>query len=200
MSEFSVYFQIGLKHVLDIRGYDHILFLIALVVPFALKDWRRILLLVTIFTAGHTLALILSVFSIVTIKAQLVEFLIPLTILITSLFNLFSADKPSKNNSTNVMGTVTLFFGIIHGLGFASYFKPLLSGSPADKFAPMFDFALGIETAQIIVVIMILLISYVLHFFRVPRRDFVLVISAFVIGVILSAIVQNEIWKTSLWQ
>ena len=200
MSEFWVYFQIGLRHVLDLRGYDHILFLIASVVPYTFKDWRKILLLVTIFTVGHTLALILSVFSIVTIKVRLVEFLIPLTILITALYNLFSASNNSKKENINVMASVTIFFGVIHGLGFAAYFKPLLSGSPSDKFGPLFEFALGIEAAQIVVVIMALLLAYILHFFRISRRDYILVISAFVIGVIISAIVQNEIWKSSLWE
>lgn len=88
MSDFWIYFKIGLEHVLDIHGYDHVLFLIALTVPYAFKDWKRIILLVTTFTIGHTLALILSVFNIVTVKANLVEFLIPITILITA-FSIF---------------------------------------------------------------------------------------------------------------
>ena len=87
MSEFMLYFKIGLNHVLDINGYDHVLFLIALTVPYAFKDWKRVLLLVTLFTVGHTLALILSVYEIVIIKAYLVEFLIPITILITASYH-----------------------------------------------------------------------------------------------------------------
>ena len=96
MSEFWIYFQIGLKHVLDIHAYDHVLFLIALAIPFSFSDWKRIVLLVTLFTIGHTMALMLSVFDIIVIKVNVVELLIPITILITAFFNLFTAGKSSK--------------------------------------------------------------------------------------------------------
>lgn len=196
MSEFWIYLQIGLRHVLDIKGYDHVLFLIALTVPYAFKDWKRILLLVTIFTIGHTLALILSVFNIVMIKASWVEFLIPVTILITALFNLFSAGKSAKSDNINVTGFVTLFFGIIHGLGFSNYFKSILDGSPSDKLLPLLEFALGIELAQIIVVLVVLMISFVFqNFLRFSKRDFTLVFSAFVVGVVVPMIIENNIWN-----
>ena len=123
MSEFWIYFQIGLRHVLDIHAYDHVLFLIALAVPYSFNDWKRILLLVTLFTVGHTMALFLSVYGIVAIKVNVVELLIPITILITALFNLFTAGKSSKKESINLVFFITLFFGIIHGLGFSNYFK-----------------------------------------------------------------------------
>jgi len=196
MSEFWIYLEIGLRHVLDFKGYDHVLFLIALTVPYAIKDWKRILLLVSVFTIGHTLALILSVFNIVMIKASLVEFLIPVTILITALFHLFTAGKSGKADPINVTGFVTLFFGIIHGLGFSNYFKAILPGSASDKLLPLLEFALGIEVAQVIVVIAVLLLSFVFqNFLRFSKRDFTLVFSAFVIGVVLPMIVQNSIWN-----
>jgi hypothetical protein len=196
MSDFWMYFKIGLHHVLDINGYDHVLFLIALSVPYAFKDWKRILLLVTIFTIGHTLALILSVFNIVTVKASWVEFLIPITILITAFFNLFTAGKSSKQESITFIGAVTLFFGIIHGLGFSNYFKSILPGNPTDKVVPLLEFALGIEAAQIVVVLMVLLLSFIVQtLFRFNKRDFTLVMSAFVIGVVVPMIIDNPIWK-----
>lgn len=186
MSEFLIYFEIGLHHVLDIRGYDHILFLIALTVPYAFKDWKRILLLVSIFTVGHTLALILSVFGVIMIKASLVEFLIPITILIAALYSLITAGKIVKKESLNIVGFITLFFGIIHGLGFSNYFNSILSGSPSEKIAPLLEFALGIEIAQLIVVLMVLLLWFMLHQFgRLSKRDFTLIMSAFVIGVVV---------------
>ena len=91
MSEFWIYFNIGLKHVLNINAYDHVLFLIALTIPYAFKDWRRLLLLITLFTVGHTLALVLSVYEIVYIKSNLIEFIIPITILVVAIFNLCRA-------------------------------------------------------------------------------------------------------------
>ncbi|WP_264565691.1 HupE/UreJ family protein [Flavobacterium sp. N3904] len=196
MSDFLIYFQIGLKHVLNIHAYDHVLFLIALAVPFSFNDWKRILLLVTIFTVGHTTALFLSVFGIIAIKVNVVELLIPITILITALYNLFTAGKSSKNGSINLVFVITLFFGIIHGLGFSNYFKTILGGSPSSKLLPMAEFAIGIETAQIVVVFVVLILSYIVQtFFRFSKRDWTLVMSAFIIGVVLPMILESEIWK-----
>lgn len=195
MQEFWVYFNIGLKHVLDIEGYDHVLFLIALCVPYAFKDWKRVLLLVTLFTLGHTISLILSVFGVILVKAELIEFLIPITILTTALFHLFTAGKSGKKESISFVASVTLFFGIIHGLGFSNYFKSILPGSSSDKLLPLLEFALGIEAAQIIVVIIVLMISYLVQtVFRFSKRDWTLVASAFVCGVVVPMIIESEIW------
>jgi len=196
MSEFWIYYEIGLRHVLNIHAYDHVLFLIALTVPYAFKDWKRILLLVTIFTVGHTLALLLSVFGLIIIKVNLVEFLIPITILIVAFFNLFTAGKSSKNESISIVGFITLFFGVIHGLGFSNYFNSILGGNTTSKLLPLSEFALGIESAQIIVVFVVLILSYIVQtVFRFSKRDWTLVMSSFVIGVILPMIVESEIWN-----
>lgn len=196
MSEFWIYFQIGLKHVLDIHAYDHVLFLIALAVPFTFKDWKQTVLLVSMFTIGHTLALLLSIFGIIAIKVNVVELLIPITILITASFNLFTAGKSSKKESINLVFFITLFFGIIHGLGFSNYFKSILGGSPNSKLIPLGEFALGIEAAQIVVVFVVLVLSYIVQtVFRFSKRDWTLVMSAFIIGVVLPMILASEIWK-----
>jgi len=195
MSEFWIYFNIGLKHVLDINAYDHVLFLLALTVPYTFKDWKRVLILVTLFTVGHTLSLMLSVYEVIYIKESLVEFLIPITILITALFHLFTAGKSSKKESITFVAFVTLFFGIIHGLGFSNYFKAILPGTASEKMLPLLEFALGIETAQIIVVMFALILSYIVQtFFRFSKRDWTLVTSAFVIGVVIPMIIESEIW------
>lgn len=196
MSEFWIFFEKGLRHILDLSGYDHILFLIALTIPYAFKDWKKLLLLVTLFTIGHTLALLLSFFGVVIIKVNMVEFLIPITILIIAFFNLFTAGKSSKQESISVIGFVTLFFGIIHGLSFAGYFKTLVGGSSQSKLLPLLEFSLGIEASQIIVVFIVLILSYIVQtFFRFSKRDWTLVMSAFVIGVVLPMIIQSEIWN-----
>ncbi|WP_396183019.1 HupE/UreJ family protein [Flavobacterium sp.] len=196
MSEFWLYFEIGLKHVLDWNGYDHVLFLIALTVPYAFKDWKRVLILVSLFTLGHTLALLLSVYGVVVIKANLVEFLIPITILIVALFDLFTAGKSGKKESITFVAFITTFFGIIHGLGFSNYFKTILPGNSSEKLLPLLEFALGIEAAQLIVVFIVLLLSYVSQTaFRFSKRDWTLVMSSFVIGVVLPMIINSEIWN-----
>jgi hypothetical protein len=196
MSQFWIYFQIGLKHVLDINAYDHVLFLIALTVPYLFKDWKRIFLLVSLFTIGHTLALVLSVYGIIAIKVDVVEFLIPITILITALYHLFTAGKTSKNDGVNLVFFITLFFGIIHGLGFSNYFKTILGGSATSKLLPLGEFALGIEAAQLVVVFVVLVISYIVQtVFRFSKRDWALVMSAFIIGVVIPMIIESPIWN-----
>ncbi len=196
MSQFWIYFQIGLKHVLDINAYDHVLFLIALTVPYLFKDWKKIFLLVSIFTIGHTLALILSVYGIITIKVNIVEFLIPITILITALYHLFTAGKTSKDSGVNLVFFITLFFGIIHGLRFSNYFKTILGGSATSKLLPLGEFALGIEAAQLVVVFVVLVISYIVQtVFRFSKRDWALVMSAFIIGVVIPMIIESPIWN-----
>ena len=196
MSEFWVYFQIGLHHVLDIQAYDHVLFMMALVLPFTFKDWKRLLFSVTLFTAGHTTALLLSVYEILVIKASIVELLIPITILSTAVFNLFTIGKTNRKENLNLIFLITLFFGIIHGLGFSNYFKTLLGGSSNSKLIPLLEFALGIEGAQITVVLVMLIVAYsVQSLFKFSRRDWILVGSAFIIGVVVPMIIENEIWN-----
>jgi len=196
MSQFWLYFKLGLDHVLDIHAYDHVMFLIALMVPYAFKDWKRVFLLVSLFTIGHSLSLILSVFGVVSISSSYVEFLIPVTILVTAVFHLFTAGKSSKKESISFIAIVTLFFGIVHGLGFSSYFNSILSGSAADKMLPLLEFALGIEASQIIVVFIVLILAYIVQtFFRFSKRDWALVMSAFIIGVVLPMLIENQIWN-----
>ena len=158
------------------------------------------LLFITVFTIGHTLALMLSVFDVLHINEGLVEFLIPITILVTALYNFVMLRKSFKKESIKTTALITLFFGVIHGLGFSNYFKTILPGNASDKVAPLFEFSIGIEGAQLAVVLTILTLSYsVQNLFKVTKRDFSMVVSAFIIGVVLPLIIKNEIWKTYTW-
>ena len=184
--------QYGINHVLDINAYDHVLFLIVLTVPYLFKDWKRVLLLVSMFTLGHTLSLILSVYGIITVKAQLVEFLIPITILIVALFNVFTSGKGAQKEKIGLLFLSTLFFGLIHGLGFAREFKMLLTDSDS-KFILLLEFALGIEIAQIIIVFAVLLLGYIMQtIFRFNKRDWIMVISAIVVGLVIPMILNSD--------
>jgi hypothetical protein len=195
MSDFWIYFNIGLKHVLNVYAYDHVLFLLALTVPYEFKNWKQILILVSFFTLGHTLALFLSVFNVIAIKANIVEFLIPITILVTSLYNIIFSGKSSKKNTITFIGIITVFFGIVHGLGFSNYFNSIIPGKATDKLLPLFEFALGIEIAQIFVVFLSLLLAYIIQtLFKFSKRDWTLTVSAFIIGVVIPILLQNEIW------
>ncbi len=177
--------KIGLNHVLDINGYDHLLFLVLLATPYILKHWKRVLILVSLFTLGHTLSLVLAAYDIVNFDDDLVEFLIPLTILVTAIYNVFTAKNKDENNKINLLMVTTLFFGLIHGLGFGREFK-MLSTMSDNKLEFLIEFALGIELAQIIIVFVVLLLGFACQtFFNVKKRDWVLVFSSIVIGLIL---------------
>lgn len=194
MSEFWLYFKLGLYHVLDWNAYDHILFITVMVVAYTFYDWKKVLWLVTLFTLGHTLSLLLSVYEVVTVNSALVEFLIPVTICITALYNIFTAGK-SRKERIGVLYFATLFFGIIHGLGFSYYFKSIMTGDNIDKLLPLLEFALGIETAQIVVVLVVLIFGFIFqNIFRFSKRDWTLVISSIVIGIIIPMLMSNYPW------
>ncbi|MCB0462438.1 MAG: HupE/UreJ family protein [Flavobacteriaceae bacterium] len=183
----------GINHVLDINAYDHVLFLIVLTVPYLFKDWKRVLLLVSLFTLGHTLSLVLAAYKIVSINGQLVEFLIPITILIVALYNVFTAGKITEKEKINVLFLSTLFFGLVHGLGFAREFQ-ILVGRAENKLAILIEFALGIELSQIIIVCCVLFIGHIFQtFYRLNKRDWVMVISAIVVGLVIPMILQSDL-------
>jgi hypothetical protein len=192
MSDFWMYFQLAWKHVIDIKNYNFILFLIALAVPYSFKEWRKLLLLLAFFAIGELVVLSLSFFGIVIIKLNLKESLIPITILITALFNLFVIGKSHKGNGINYIGFFVLFFGIIHGLGFSDYFKSVTTGNLSAKILPLLEYTLGIQAAQIVLVLLVLIVSYIVqNFFRLSKRDFILVSSSFLIGVVLPEIIKT---------
>jgi hydrogenase/urease accessory protein HupE len=193
MEDFILYFKMGLNHVLDFSAYDHILFLIVLAVVFNFNQWKKVLWLVTLFTVGHSITLALSAYGVLKVSMKLIEFLIPVTILITGLFNVFTAEKSSSGKeNTNLL--FALFFGLIHGLGFSNYFKMMIGGED-DKLFPLIEFALGIEFAQIIIVLGILIIGSLLQYFsRITRRDWILVCSSIVIGFSLQMMMDRVFW------
>ena len=191
MSQFWLYLQLGLEHVLDWQAYDHILFLVVLVASYTFLGWKRVLWLVTIFTLGHTLSLFLSVYEIVIVDSSWVEFLIPVTILVTAIFNIVNAKKKENKNNVSVLYFTTAFFGVIHGLGFSTYFK-MISAGMESKILPLLEFALGIEIAQVIVVVVVLILAFIFqNMLGISRRDWILVISSIVIGIILPILQEN---------
>jgi len=193
MDDFMLYFKMGLNHVLDFSAIDHILFLIVLTVVFSFKQWKKVLWLITLFTLGHSLSLGLAAFEIVEISVDLIEFLIPLTIFITAVINLFTAKKTSKGKE-NINLVFALFFGLIHGLGFSNYFKMMI-GQEEDKVLPLLEFALGIEAAQVIIVLSILSLGFFFqNVFNVNRRDWILVFSSIVIGFSIQMMIDSVFW------
>ena len=183
MTDFFLYLKLGLTHVLDWQAYDHVLFLIVLVAAYNFSNWKRIIILVSLFTLGHTVSLLLANFNMVSVSSKWIEFLIPVTILITAIYNLGASGKNNRSEKVGLFYVITLFFGLIHGFGFATYFKMISGGN---EILPLLEFALGVEIAQIIVVGAVLILNFIFQtIFRFSKRDWVLVISSIVIGVII---------------
>jgi hypothetical protein len=181
LSNFYIWFKLGLEHIADWNGYDHMLFLLALCGIYSVNNWKKLLFLITAFTIGHSLTLALSVLNIIVIPSKWIEFLIPLTILITCIFNLFYLNEPIKNYY--IKYSLTLFFGLIHGLGFSYLLKSLL-GKEENITLPLFAFNIGLEAGQIIIVGVIIIISLILAaFFNFSERDKNFFISSATFGI-----------------
>ena len=181
MDIFSLYFELGWQHILDLGGYDHILFVTALCGIYTLADWKKVLILVTAFTIGHSVALALSVLNIVRIDSGLIEFLIPLSIVITALGNILRG----RSDSRSFKYAVAAFFGLIHGMGFSNYLRSLLGGE-SDLVVPLLSFNLGLEFGQVIIVLVVLLLAQLaIKYFKVSKRDWNMFLSSAIFGIAL---------------
>ncbi len=188
MEDFLFYVELGLGHVLDFNAYDHILFLTALAIPFTFRLWKQILTLVTIFTVAHCLSLAFSVYELIEVNVAWIEFLIPITILVTALFNVKQLVKKNTALNFKLQSAATAFFGLIHGFGFSNYFKMLMAGEDR-KLNPLLGFATGIELSQIVIIIGVLFLAFLLvERLRLSKRYFVLGTSTMVILITLPMI------------
>tara|TARA_B110000967_G_scaffold195840_1_gene225798 strand:+ start:784 stop:1374 length:591 start_codon:yes stop_codon:yes gene_type:complete len=195
LESFLKFFELGLHHIVSFNSYDHILFLVVLVIPYVFKDWKRLLILISFFTLGHTLSLLLGIYDIISLKKDVTEWLIPFTIIIMALYNMFTAGKFSKQSNPIIIFCLVLFFGIIHGLGFADAFESIVS-SDENTFVSILEFALGIELGQLIIVFCVVFFGFLGHtIFRVTFRDWVLVLSAVVIGFMLPQISNSPLFS-----
>lgn len=195
MSEFALYFGLGKDHILDYwDGYDHILFVLALCAVYLIRDWKKILILVTAFTVGHSITLALATLNIISISSEIIEFLIPLTIFITAGSNLFRKDSVENNLPVQINYLFALFFGLIHGLGFSNFLRALL-GKAESIVTPLFAFNVGLEIGQILVVAIFLGVSFVLvDILKVSRRDLRLVLSSAIAGIALVLMKDRIFW------
>ncbi len=158
----SVYYNLGLEHILDIKGYDHMLFLLALCIPFTLRDWKKVLILATAFTIGHSVTLALSTLDLVRFPMDWIEFLIPVTILLTARYDLLRGTSINRNLHYGM----ALFFGLIHGMGFSNFLRgSMFPGEESNLVWQLLYFNLGIELGQVFVVIVFLIILTLLNRF-----------------------------------
>lgn len=181
MQDFPHYFQLGWQHILDWQGYHHILFVMALCGTYTIMEWKKVLILITAFTIGHGITLVLSVFNVISVKTPLIEFLIPVTILITATANILS--KRQKPKSQKFKYTMALFFALLHGLGFSNYLKSL-SGKTSSITAKLFAFNIGLEFGQVLIIAGILILSFILIWLaKIKRWDWNFFLSSAIFGI-----------------
>lgn len=189
MTDFMFFLREGWDHIISLGAMDHILFIMALAVVYTVGEWKKVLILVTAFTIGHAITLVLSVLNIIRFRDAWVEFLIPCTILITAAVNLFQREFSQKSLRVNYF--LALFFGLIHGMGYANAIRFSLARGQGFGLS-LFSFNLGLEFGQIFVVLLLLLLTYIIT--RLPwvsRRNWVIAISALVFALSLQMAVER---------
>jgi hypothetical protein len=194
MYDFWFYCKLGINHVLDWGAYDHVLFLTALTAPFTFKHWKKVVVLATLFTIAHCLSLALSAYSIVKVDVELIEFLIPLTILLTASYNMFQVFAVQSGNRGYLLEFSTTFFGLIHGFGFSNYFNMLMS-EEEEKIGPLLGFACGIEISQIIVIFTVLILAFIFqNKLGVKRAVFTIIILSAIILLSIPMLINGWPW------
>ncbi|MFD0963321.1 HupE/UreJ family protein [Pseudofulvibacter geojedonensis] len=190
MNEFYLYLKMGLDHILDLNGLDHILFVITLCAIYNLKEYKKVLILVTAFTIGHSLTLALSALEVLSINSTVVEILIPVTILLTAIYNINFYNKSLKT-TIYINYLMALFYGLIHGLGFSNFFKAMMMGQDQIVF-PLFSFNLGIEIGQLFIVLLLLVILYIYtRLLKKEHYSWNLVLSGAGAGIALTMILER---------
>ncbi len=193
-SLFTTYLKLGFDHISDLEGYDHILFIVALCAIYRLKEWRRVAILVTAFTIGHSITLALAALDIIKVSSNWIEFLIPVTIVITALYNVFffhfegdSSKQKASNRSIHLNYLFALLFGLIHGMGFSNFFRQaLLPGEESHLIQQLLAFNIGVELGQLSIVAFILLASFlVIEVLKTKQREWNLFISGAAAGIAL---------------
>lgn len=189
MSDFGFYFSLGWEHIISWDALDHQLFILALAAIYLLKDWRQVIVLVTAFTIGHSLTLALTVFNIIHFPSRWIEFLIPCTIVATAVTNLFQKNFTPRSVRVNYF--LALFFGLIHGMGFANKLRYILAEDQSIGWS-LFGFNVGLEFGQIAVVMIVLALSFLfVQLLKVNRREWVIFTSAAAFGVAMQMALQR---------
>lgn len=195
-SVFSTYIQLGFHHIFDFKAYDHMLFLLALSAIYTLGNWRKVIVLVTSFTIGHSITLVLATFNIIQFDTDLIEFLIPVTILLTCITNFFKLKGAAGKQPTilSLHNLMALFFGLIHGMGFSNFLKAML-GRSGSIWQQLLAFNIGIELGQLLIVAILLVVgAVVMNVFHAKKRDWIMVLSSAAAGVALVLMLETNIF------
>lgn len=195
MSQFALYYKLGIRYILDIYSVEYILFLISLLVVFTLKDWKRVIILLVSFILGYTITISLAAYHVVKYNSELIEFLLPLTIFFTSFSNIFKKKDNFRYHGNMIKNYIlALLFGAIHGFSYGTYLTGITNHSIRlwDQFVA---FNLGLGSAQIIVSLTFLFIAFIfLSILGLNRRDWVMVISSGIAGVAITLMFESKFW------
>ncbi|TDG37205.1 HupE/UreJ family protein [Pedobacter changchengzhani] len=187
--DFVFYFKLGWQHIVSLDALDHQLFILALVAIYTYKNFKQVLILVTAFTIGHSITLLLSVLDIIRFSSKWVEFLIPCTIFITAISNLLRKNFSLKSIRINYY--LALFFGLVHGMGFANSVRMMLASNENISWG-LFGFNVGLEFGQIFMVLIILLITFIIfNYTHIKRLNWVIFVSAAVFALSLQMALQR---------
>lgn len=182
MTDFFFYLKLGWEHIISLDALDHQLFILVLVAVYFYKDWRKILILITAFTIGHSVTLALSVLDVFRLPSNLVEILIPVTIMLTALDNILFRKNQKKLMQINYV--LALVFGLIHGMGFANTARMTMA-SEQNIAVPLLGFNIGLELGQITVVLLVMgLLILLSRFLKFQQKYWIIGIS--VIAILLS--------------
>ncbi|MEL6864558.1 MAG: HupE/UreJ family protein [Bacteroidota bacterium] len=196
-SLFNTYLQLGFTHIADITAYDHIVFIIALCAIYRLSEWKHVLVLVTAFTVGHSITLALVILDLIQINTPLVEFLIPVTIFLTSIYNVIRPTNTANSKQYfRINYAAALFFGLIHGMGFSNFLRAsLMPGEESSLLYQLLAFNIGIELGQLIIVACILGASFLaLDKRKIKQREWNLFVSGAAAGIALVLMLENKFW------
>lgn len=197
-SPFKTYVELGFNHILDLNGYDHILFLVALCAVYTVSEWKKVALLATAFTLGHSLTLALSALDVVRFPSDVIEFLIPVTIFLAAIYNVVRK-KDNQLESRQLLRLNYLFaalFGLIHGMGFSNFFRSSqMPGEESQLVSQLLAFNIGVELGQLVIVGCILGMSFLaFNFMRTKQRDWVVFVSGAAAGVALILMMETKFW------
>lgn len=200
-SEFLTFLRLGIGHIADLQGYDHILFVVALTAGYAPRDWKRLLWLVTAFTLGHSITLAVATLDLVRVNAAMIEFLIPVTIVITGGYSLLSRRRSEATleryapERHRLLYALAGIFGLIHGLGFSNFLRAVLGGEER-ILLPLFAFNVGLEAGQLLIVAVVLAAgALVCDLAGVSRRHWASVLSFLIVAAGLHMVVERLPWS-----
>lgn len=195
---FEIYLALGFEHIIDLNAYDHILFIIALCAIYQLSEWKKVAILATAFTIGHSVTLALAALDILSFPTAIVEFLIPVTIFITAIYNVLPKKKWDNNVTKwlNLNYLLALIFGFIHGMGFSNFFKSMqFPGQESELISQLFAFNIGVEIGQLLIVAFILITSFIaFNILKIKQREWNLFISGAAAGVAIILMMETKFW------